>query len=89
MKKTGGAEARLCYLGHLMTENRHGLIVDTRVTPATGTGERDAAEQMAGVRAEVRNQAATLGADRVGWMFPPAAAAYNLVRMRNLAAETA
>jgi len=41
-KKTGGSEAKLAYLGHLLTENQHGLIVDALVTPATGTAERDA-----------------------------------------------
>ena len=145
-----------------MTENRNGLVVDTRLTLATGTAEREAAiavaEQMA-----ARHKRATLGADRaydtrdfvktmrgleitphvaqntsnrrsaldgrttrhegyaisqrkrkrveevfgwmktialqrktrfrgpdrVGWMFTFAAAAYNLVRMRNLMAQTA
>jgi transposase len=159
-KKTRGAEAKLCYLGHLVTENRNGLVVDTRLTLATGTAERDAAKQIAAVMAE-RNTRATLGADRaydtqdfvksmrglkitphvaqntsnrrsaidarttrhegyaisqrkrkrveevfgwmktialqrqtrfrgpdrVGWMFTFAAAAYNLVRMRNLMAQ--
>lgn len=42
-KKTSGAEARLGYLGHVVMENRVGLIVDAMVTPAIGTGERDAA----------------------------------------------
>jgi len=41
-KKTSGSEAKLAYLGHLLTENQHGLIVDALVTPATGTAERDA-----------------------------------------------
>lgn len=161
-KKTRGAEAKLCYLGPLVTENRNGLVVDTRLTLATGTAEREAAvaiaEQMA-----ARGRRATLGADRacdtrdfvkklraleitphvaqntskrqsaidgrttrheghalsqrkrkrveevfgwlktvalqrktrfrgpdrVGWMFTFAAAAYNLVRMRNLLAQAA
>jgi len=161
-KKTRGAEAKLCYLGHVVTENRNGLVVDTRLTLATGRAEREAAEQIAAVMAE-RNKRATLGADRaydtrdfvktmrtlditphvaqntsnrrsaidgrttrhegyaisqrkrkrveevfgwmktialqrqtrfrgpdrVGWMFTFAAAAYNLVRMRNLMAQTA
>jgi len=160
-KKTRGAEAKLCYLGHLVTEKRNGLVVDTRLTLATGTAEREAAiavaEQMA-----ARHKRATLGADRaydtrdfvktmrgleitphvaqntsnrrsaidgrttrhegyaisqqrrkrveevfgwmktialqrqtrfrgpdrVGWMFTFAAAAYNLVRMRNLMMQT-
>jgi len=62
-KKTRGAEAKLCYLGHVVTENRNGLVVDTRLTLATGTAEREAAvaiaEQMA-----ARHKRATLGADR-------------------------
>jgi IS5 family transposase len=35
-------------LGHLLTENRHGFIVDTAVTAATGTAEREAAIIMLG-----------------------------------------
>jgi transposase len=46
-KKAKGQEAKLCYLGHVLMENRHGLVVDTRVTQATGTAERDAALAMA------------------------------------------
>jgi transposase len=42
-KKGKGHEAKLAYLGHVLTENRHGLIVDALVTHATGTAEREAA----------------------------------------------
>ncbi len=42
-KKTRGAEAKLGYLEHVVTENRNGLVVDTRLTLASGTAERDAA----------------------------------------------
>jgi transposase len=42
-KKAAGREAKLAYLGHLLMENRHGLIVDALVTAATGTAEREAA----------------------------------------------
>ena len=42
-KKAKGAEAKLAYLGHILTENRNGLVVNTRVTLATGTAERAAA----------------------------------------------
>ena len=42
-KKAKGQEAKLCYLGHVLMENRHGLVVETRVTQATGTAEREAA----------------------------------------------
>jgi len=45
-KKSTGSEARLVYLGHLLTENRHGLIVDALATTATGTAEREAALAM-------------------------------------------
>jgi transposase len=47
-KKSSGSEAKLAYLGHLLMENRHGLIVDALVTAATGTAERDAALVMLG-----------------------------------------
>ena len=46
-KKSKGAESKLSYLGHAMMENRNGLVVDARVTEASGTAERDAAMGMA------------------------------------------
>jgi len=160
-KKTRGAEARLGYLGHVLTENRNGLVVDVRLTQASGTAEREAALAMIGGKAaskrvtlagdrgyDTRGFVAAMrelkvtphvaqndssrrsaidgrttrhdgyrisqrkrkrveevfgwmktvalqrktrfrGLDRVGWMFTFAAAAYNLVRMRNLQAATA
>ncbi len=160
-KKTRGAEARLGYLGHVVRENRNGLVVDVRLTQARGTAEREAALEMAshkpagkrvtlagdrgydtrgfvkacrenrltphvaqndsnrrsaidarttrhdgyavsqrkrkrveevfGWMKTVAQQRKTRfrGLDRVGWMFTFAAAAYNLVRMRNLQAATA
>jgi IS5 family transposase len=161
-KKTRGSEARLAYLGHLLTENRNGLVVNACVTLATGTAERDAAAEMAehtrwrrdritlgadrgydtsGFVAAMRELGVTphvaqhtsgrssaidarttrhagyaisqrrrkrveevfgwlktvalmrktrfRGPDRVGWMFTLAAAAYNLVRMRNLTLKRA
>jgi transposase len=42
-KKTMGAEARLGYLGHVVMENRSGLVVGATATTATGTAEREAA----------------------------------------------
>jgi transposase len=42
-KKAQGQEAKLCYQGHLLRENRHGLAVATETTLATGTAEREAA----------------------------------------------
>ena len=42
-RKGNGQEAKLGYLGHVLMENRHGLIVDAMLTQADGTAERDAA----------------------------------------------
>jgi transposase len=160
-KKTRGSEARLAYLGHVLTENRNGLVVDVRTTQASGTAEREAALAMLSGKPVLKR--VTLGGDkgydtrgfveatrelnvtphvaqnnshrrsaiderttrhdgyavsqrkrkrveevfgwmktvalqrktrfrglaRVGWMFTFAAAAYNLVRMRNLQAANA
>jgi len=54
-------EARLCYLGHLLTENRHGLVVDVELTEADGYAERAAALAM--LERSVTGPA-TVGADR-------------------------
>jgi hypothetical protein len=40
-RKSNNAEARLAYLGHLLLENRHGLIVDAQATVADGFAERE------------------------------------------------
>lgn len=61
-KKSHGAAARLGYLGHVLTENRNGLIVDVRLTQAGGTAERDAALAMLAYKPEAKR--VTLGADR-------------------------
>lgn len=42
-RKGHGQEGRLSYLGHVLMENRNGLIVDAMLTQADGTAERDAA----------------------------------------------
>ncbi len=42
-RKGSGKEARLCFTGHVLMENRNGLVVDVAVTQATGTAEREAA----------------------------------------------
>jgi transposase len=160
-KKTRGSESRLAYMGHLLTENRNGLVVDVRLTQATGKAEREAALEMldgkplsrpvtlgadrgydtAGFVEQLRCMNVTphvaqnttnrrsaiderttrhegyaislrkrkrveevfgwmktialqrktrfIGPERTGWMFTFAAAAYNLVRMRNLQAANA
>jgi transposase len=155
-RKSKGKEAKLCYTGHVMIENRHGFVVRTVLTQAYGRAETDAAlwmaEKIAGTHRvsvggdrgydqrefvkELRRMKITphvaqkqhsavdgrttqhagyqisqrvrkrveevfgwmktigllrklrhRGLDRVGWMFTFTAAAYNLVRARNLSAS--
>ena len=160
-KKGAGKEAKLSYSGHVLMENRNGLVADVEVLQANGTAERDAAlvmiENIQGDQPitigadkgydtkdfvkEMRNMNATpqvaqnnkgrksaidgrttrhpgyaisqqkrkrveeifgwmktvggmrklrhRGLQLVGWMFTFAAAAYNLVRIRNLATANA
>lgn len=161
-KKSQGKEAKLSYAAHVLIENRHGLIVDTALTPAHGRAEADAAlrmvERIGGsgpvtlggdkgyddrqLVGELRRMKVTphvarnakrpggsaidhrttrhegylvsqrkrkrveevfgwlktvallrqvrhRGHEKVGWMFTLAAAAYNLVRVRNLTASQA
>jgi transposase len=61
-KKARGREAHLGYLGHVLMENRHGLLVDALLTPATGTAERDAALVMIARRRG--DHRITVGADK-------------------------
>jgi transposase len=159
-RKSQGHESKLAYMGHALMENRNGLVVNTRVTQASGRAEREAAAEMIGEIAGVHrctvgadkgydtrdfvrqtrehgvsphiaqntsNRRSAIdgrttrhsgyavsqrarkrveeifgwmktvglmrktrhkGVDRVGWMFTFTAAAYNLVRIRNLLAAT-
>ena len=160
-KKGTGKEAKLCFIGHGLMENRSALLVDACLTPADGHAERVAGLHMIEPRAdwpraitlgadkgydtqdfvnELRSMAVTphvaqntsgrrsaidrrttrhggyaisqrirkrieeafgwiktvagqdktrfRGVDRVGWAFTFAAAAYNLVRLPKLLAET-
>jgi hypothetical protein len=61
-RKANGQPSRLCFMGHLLIENRHGLIVDARTTHATGRAERETAEAM--IQAATRGRRATLGSDK-------------------------
>jgi transposase len=45
-RKADGREAKLCFMGHVIMENRHGLAVAGMVTTADGTAERNAAQAM-------------------------------------------
>ncbi len=62
-RKGPGMEARLCFIGHGLMENRSGLIVDARLTRVSGHAERLAALEMIETWAD-RPRAVTLGADR-------------------------
>jgi transposase len=61
-KKSKGSEAKLSYLGHVLMENRNGLLVQTFLTEANGRAERDAALLMAEVIPGGRR--VTLGGDK-------------------------
>lgn len=159
-RKGSSVGAVLCYMGHVLMENRNGLVVGAQVTRASGTAEREASLALVGevpggsqitVGADkaydtrdfitgLRTMGATphiaqntngrssgidgrttthagyavsqrkrkqieevfgwmktvggmrktrhRGVPRVGWMFTLAMAAFNLVRLRNLAWET-
>jgi len=63
-RKGHGQEAKLSYLGHVLMENRNGLIVDAMVTHADGTAERDAAMLMVYKRWKKRQPIRSLGADK-------------------------
>jgi transposase len=62
-RKGKGQEAKLCFMGHGLMENRHGLLVDACLTLADGHAERVAALHMIEARAD-RPRAITLGADK-------------------------
>ena len=51
-RKGPGKEAKLCFIGHALMENRYGLIVDARLTAADGHAERIAALEMIEPRAD-------------------------------------
>ena len=62
-RKSSEAPAQLSYLGHVLTDNRHGLVVNVRASTADGFAERDVAATMLGdvARADGR---VTVGADK-------------------------
>src|SRR5216117_2007496 len=61
-KKAQGQEAQLGYLGHALMENRNGLVIEPRLTLASGTAEREAALEM--VKARPGAGRITVGADK-------------------------
>jgi transposase len=63
-KKGDGQPARLCYMGHALMENRHGLAVGGGVSRATGTAEREKALELLDSGPGRGARRVTLGADR-------------------------
>ena len=61
-RKGKGKEARLCFGAHVLMDNRQGLVVDVRLTPANGAGEREAALDM--LASAPGTGRITVGADR-------------------------
>lgn len=62
-RKGNGQPSRMAFLGHILMENRSALVVDARLTEATGTAEREAALAMLD-RLERGKRRITLGADK-------------------------
>ena len=61
-RKSMASEAKLGYLGHVLTENGNGLVTDVCLTLATGTAEREAAIAM--IARIPGSKHLTLGADK-------------------------
>jgi transposase len=59
-RKGAGREAKLSYAGHVLLDNRHGLVAKVCVTAATGTAEREAAVRLLAEAAD----AGTVGGDK-------------------------
>ena len=64
--RKGNTASELSYIGHTLSDNRHGLIANARVTQADGHAEREAAKVMIGdaVQAAPEDAQVTLGADK-------------------------
>ena len=62
-RKGNGQSSRLCFMGHVLMENRNALIVDAELTRASGTAEREAALAMLD-RRKRRRRRITLGGDK-------------------------
>ena len=59
-RKSQGPEAKLAYLGHVVLDNRFGLVANVCATAATGTAEREAALQLL----ETLGRDGTVGGDK-------------------------
>jgi len=59
-RKGPGKEAKLSYAGHVLLDNRHGLVANVCATAATGTAEREAALLLLGAL----QHGSTVGGDK-------------------------
>ena len=62
-RKSHSAPALPSYLGHVLTDNRHGLVVNVQASTSGGTAERDVAAQMLAYVADP-DKRVTVGADK-------------------------
>jgi len=62
-RKSDAAPALPSYLGHVLSDNRHGLVVNVQASASAGTAERDVAAQMLAVVAKPGKRV-TVGADK-------------------------
>ncbi len=63
LARKGAVPAKLCYAGHVLMENRNGLVVDVELTEANGRAERETGLRM--LHRMGRNSTrATVGADK-------------------------
>jgi transposase len=63
-RKGEGQPAQLCYLGHVLMENRNGLCTDVMLSSASGRAEPEAALEMVRRSTEPLRRRVTLGADK-------------------------
>jgi transposase len=63
-RKGRGQPAKLCFMGHVLAENRHGLVVKADASEANGTAERTTAVAMLEAQAPSSVRRLTLGADK-------------------------
>jgi transposase len=63
-KKARGQAARLAYAGHVLMENRNGLVVEVELSQAHGRAEREAALSMLDRQPRPRHKRLSLGADK-------------------------
>jgi len=64
-RKSPGTGAKLCYMGHVLMENRNGLVVDAETTRVSGHAERLAAlEMIDGIVDPDSSRRITIGADK-------------------------